>query len=306
MDLIAQDSPRTFLSGGWNEHPVSNRQIRGDSGFIVRDFAGLVECVSKVAYYNPAHVLLYRGQNRDYHKASEGLGLTVIKPSIFRAVAGQPLIYSIPKRYSRLARAEKFLVDLWLHKRLEEPDRIVRTRLLRWAILQHYEVCRTPLLDVTHSLRVAASIACLGSTHRFVYLYVLAVPQLSGTITASAEAGLEIVRLSSICPPSARRPHFQEGYLIGEYPEIPTAAEKDKYRAFENDCCRRLLAKFRLERTGFWNENFPRLPRKALFPEPQPGDGLEEIIAVIKTALGPEWTFGSREGPEVQAIEPGG
>jgi hypothetical protein len=80
-----------------------------------------------------------------------------------------------------------------------------------WAILQHYEVCDTPLLDVTNSLRVAASFATNNPAAEGPVLYVLGVPSLSGSITASSEQGLQIIRLSSICPPEARRPYFQEG-----------------------------------------------------------------------------------------------
>ena len=40
-----------------------------------------------------------------------------------------------------------------------ENDRLRRQRILRWSILQHYEICDTPLLDVTQSIRIAASFA---------------------------------------------------------------------------------------------------------------------------------------------------
>ena len=49
-------------------------------------------------------------------------------------------------------------------------------------------------------------------------LYVIGVPNISGAISASAEAVLQVVRLSSVCPPSAVRPNVQDDYLVGEYP----------------------------------------------------------------------------------------
>jgi hypothetical protein len=142
-----------------------------------------------------------------------------------------------------------------------------RYRILRWAILQHYEVCSTPLLDVTHSLRVAASFASDHESPAQPTLYVLGVPALSGTITASSEQGLQIIRLSSICPPEARRPYFQEGYLLAEYPDLVTLDEKLNYAAWEVDFGRRLLAKFRLARSGFWSAAFPAIPHEALYPD---------------------------------------
>jgi hypothetical protein len=142
------------------------------------------------------------------------------------------------------------------------------------------------MLDATQSLRIAASFASIGKPKPVAYLYVLAVPQISGAITASAEAGLQIVRLSSTCPPSALRPHFQEGYLIAEYPEIQTVDEKQLYPLYEIDCGRRLLAKFRLRLAdGFWaDKNFPRVSKKALYPNPA-NDPLASIAEEIKSEL---------------------
>jgi hypothetical protein len=96
---------------------------------------------------------------------------------------------------------------------------------------------------------------------------VLGVPNLSGAITASAEAGLQIVRLSSVCPPTALRPHIQEGYLLGEYPEMAGYDQKQHYPHFEIDFGRRLIAKFRFNLKSFWkNDAFPKVKRPALYP----------------------------------------
>jgi hypothetical protein len=146
-------------------------------------------------------------------------------------------------------------------------DRIVRHRLMRWAILQHYKVCDTPLLDVTHSLRVAASFATNDGADADAVLYVLAVPSVSGSVTASSEQGIQIIRLSSICPPEAQRPYFQEGYLLAEYPDLATFDEKQNYRPHEIDFGRRLIAKFRLPREGFWPSDYTPIPNRALYPD---------------------------------------
>ena len=62
---------------------------------------------------------------------------------------------------------------------------------------------------------------------------MLGVPNLSGAITASAEAGLQIVRLSSVCPPSAVRPHIQEGYLLGDLEALQSRLRLDASAAGE-------------------------------------------------------------------------
>jgi len=285
MEVIGTAALSTFLSTGWRDTLVTNDDIRRDSGYSVKSFSDLVSCVAKLAFYNQDHVLLYRGQNQDFKNGATQR--SVLKPTIFRAIYGDPLPTGLPKRFARLALAEKHLVQEWGSIGLEELSRIERHRILRWSILQHYEVCATPLLDVTNSLRVAASIASFGRARRQAFVYVLGVPQLSGAITASAEADLQIVRLSSICPPSAKRPHFQDGYLVTEYPEIQTYDDRQHYKITEIDFGRRLLAKFRLEFQGaFWADPFPRLRKAALFPKETEGDKLAMVVESIKAKLG--------------------
>jgi hypothetical protein len=124
-------------------------------------------------------------------------------------------------------------------------------------------------LDVTHSLRIAASFAS-ANDNREAFVFVLGVPNLSGAVTASAEACLQIIRLSSVCPPSAVRPHIQEGYLLGEYPEMGGIDQKQHYKHYETDFGRRLVAKFRFEPARFWSPNFPRVRKGALYPKRDP------------------------------------
>ena len=158
-----------------------------------------------------------------------------------------------------------------------------RQRILRWAILQHYTICDTPLLDVSQSLRVAASFASYRN-NRQAYLYALGVPHLSGAITASAEAGLQTVRLSSVCPPTAVRPHIQEGFLIGEYPDLADAEQKINYQESEIDFGLRLLAKFRFDPENFWHrDGFPKVGETALYPDRS--DTFFAIAADIKSQL---------------------
>jgi hypothetical protein len=190
----------------------------------------------------------------------------------------------LEKRFTKLRQAETLLAAKFTELKRFGRQRVERQRLLRWAILQHYEVCDTPLLDVTHSLRVAASFASQETTKGF--LYAFAVPNLSGTVTASAEAGIQIVRLSGACPPSAIRPHIQEGFLLGEYPDFASIEQKECYDLFELDFGRRLIAKFRFNPTDFWKsstDDFPRVPYEALYPQSK--DWLETAVTEIKVGL---------------------
>jgi hypothetical protein len=136
---------------------------------------------------------------------------------------------------------------------------------VRWALIQHYDICPTPFLDVTSSLRVAASFAS-GDSSELGYVYVFGVPNVSGAVTASAEAGVQVLRLSGICPPTGCRPHFQEGYLLGEYPELDSFDQKAHYDHQEVDFCRCLVAKFSFRPQVFWTRYHTRIEREAIYP----------------------------------------
>jgi len=251
----------TYLDSENKGKYFSIKKIREDSGYFIDNFQKLIEIIAEIQFKNPDFLLFYRGQDQDYKNQN---GLTKIYPEIFRSRRNYLQADELQERYSFLNRAEK---ELTIHYNLDGSGRIKRYRILRWAILQHYKVCPTPLLDVTQSLRVACSFAFLKDLANDPYLMVLGLPQVSGSVTASSENALQIIRLLSICPPSALRPHYQEGYLVGEFPDVSTYREKQNYNRDEMDLSRRLIAKFRLSRNSFWNNDlFPQMLEYALMP----------------------------------------
>jgi len=283
METLHSRKITTILENDASFRSVTNHDIRSDRGAFIRDYPELVEKVAQLSFFNSEHVLLFRGQKRDWLNCR---GNTSIKATIFRPESGgtkPPSSSNLVRRYQVLTDAEQILSDDFGKSRFLGRKRIARHRLLRWAILQHYEVCGTPLLDVTHSLRVAASFATNDVSDTEPVLYVLAVPSLSGSVTASSEQGIQTIRLSSICPPEARRPYFQEGYLLGEYPDLVTVDEKQDYRPYEIDFGRRLLAKFRLSRSGFWSKDYTSIPNEALYPNQR--DPLVEFTEQIVARL---------------------
>ena len=250
------------------------------------DCLQLARRVAELQHLSRDHVLLSRGQGHDHRNVRNSTTLT---PSLFRPSAGRrdnPAGGVLDARFRRLRRAEQILVRRYAEADFPGQERLARQRILRWSLLQHYEICRTPLLDVTHSLRVAASFAA-ERTAEETFVYVLAAPNLSGAITASAEAGLQVVRLASVCPPVAVRPHLQEGYLLGEYPELGELDQKELYPHFEIDFGRRLVAKFRLRPEPFWDASpgFPPVPHAALYPS-EADDPMAAWAAEVKAELG--------------------
>jgi len=112
-----------------------------------------------------------------------------------------------------------------------------------------------------------------------------ALRNVSGAITASSEANLQIVRLSSACPPEAVRPHLQEGYLLGEYPEIADFEQNAHYSHYEMDFGRRLIAKFRFDPATLWKSpNFPKATDEALYPK-EHRDPLLAVAQAVKALL---------------------
>jgi hypothetical protein len=285
METIGGKLLSSFLDRIPTAKYVKNGDVRRGFGHQVGSFLELATKVAELQFRNREHVLLFRGQTKDFRNLK---GNTTLKPTLFRPVVkGSPKLPSeqaTTERFEELRRAEQLLVRLYAEKRLLGIRQLERQRILRWSILQHYGVCPTPLLDVTQSLRIASSIASFEARN-LAFVFVLGVPNLSGAITASAEAGLQIVRLSSACPPSAIRPHLQEGYLLGEYPDMADYGQKEHYSHYEIDFGRRLIAKFCFDPKSFWKDDtFPKVEKEALYPNKRQ-DALQKLTLEIKQSI---------------------
>lgn len=282
MESIGKQELWSFIDGWPKATAAKVVDIRKGPGHKVHSFLELATKVAELQFRNRNHVLVFRGQSGDYRNKKSN---STLKPTLFRPLRkGNPSSNTLIKRFEMLTEAERELASQYAQANFLGIDRLKRQRILRWAILQHYEVCRTPLLDITTSLRIAASFGSHDCTDE-AFLFVLGVPNLSGAITASAEAGLQIVRLSSVCPPKAIRPHLQEGYLLGEYPEMADFAQKQEYFHYEIDFGRRLVAKFRFNPKTFWKDDaFPMVSKKALYPSPQ-GDPFHKVASAVKQSI---------------------
>ena len=286
METIGQQQLWAFRHGISDAVSVKDRTFRKEKAHHVTSYLDLAKKVAELQFKNRDYVLLFRGQGGDFKNRQK---FTTLKPSLFRPRAGDkqnPDSDTLITRFNRLRVAERHLMRQYANSRLVGVARLKRYQILRWAILQHYEVCPTPLLDVSQSLRVAASFASLESTDE-AHIFVLGVPNISGAITASAEAGIQIIRLSSVCPPAALRPHLQEGYLLGEYPQMLGYDQKELYEHYEIDFGRRLVTKFRFKPTQFWENSgsFPPVMRTALYPS-ESSDPLYRICVNVKRAIG--------------------
>ncbi len=284
MEKIGPQQIWSYFDDAEKPRSVSNRRIRAGEGHTVSTFFELAMKVAELQFLNRNHVMLFRGQAHDYTSPTG----TMLNPTLFR-LSGKRLAIQrvLQTRFERLRVAEEQLVRLYRDAKLRGIDRLARHRTIRWSILQHYDVCRTPLLDLSQSLRISASFAARENGSGGAYLYVLGVPNRSGAVTVSSESGLQIICLSSACPPEAVRPHMQEGFLLGEYPEVAGYDPNGRHAYHEMDFGRRLVAKFRLDLKAFWNsKDFPPASVESIYPKEY--DPLLLVTDQIKREIGPE------------------
>lgn len=239
------------------EERTTNRDVRENDPLLVETFRELVPVVARIANHNPDFSLFFRGQAKDYKTKS---GASSFYPTIYRSPGRSLLRSELYRRFEKLRKCSTLLVEKLETKSFEGIEKLRKFPELQWSLLQHYEVCDTPLIDLTHSLRVAASFA-LEKADREGFLFAFALPHPQGTITYSTEDEMLNVRLLSASPYSALRPHFQEGYLVGSF---PTHAEKKQSSL---DLGVRLVAKLVIPKNGFWGNDFHAIPQQALYPD---------------------------------------
>lgn len=286
MEPLLNEKVYTYSSKNGQGLSKAGLPLSTQSAYPVKSYFELLRAVAHLQFYNRRFRLLFRGQDKDYNtphivaRASTPFRSNLY-PSILRGQIGKRKSDILPSRFDRLFKAEELLKskssDGYMHKH----------KLIRWAMLQHYEVCPTPLLDVTYSLDVALSFAALsqgGSGN----LFVLAIPQTSGPISTSLESGTQVIDLQQFCPPDVLRPHFQNGCLVGDYPIIDgpddTHGGRRKGAGIGNNFACRLLAKFQLESLNGWDkEGFYRKTKAVLFPNKE--DKWYAKMLEIKSAI---------------------
>ena len=189
---------------------TTRKTVGKDPGYKISNFRELVEQVAKLSHKNKDFLLFYRGQKNDYLNKA---GVSTFYPTIYRGeyLTQQELNY----RFDLLYSASKLLTQEFKNRKIEGFTELGRKKYIQWSILQHYEVTGTPLIDVTQSLRVACSFALMNNSENSAFIYVFGLPYYTNRISINSEHDLVNIRLLSITPPSALRPYFQEGYLVG-------------------------------------------------------------------------------------------
>ena len=260
------------LTSELSEHFKDPKKIGLYQPFAVNTYRDLVEHVAKLSFKNKDYLLFFRGQNIDYKNKA---GNSTFYPSIYR---GKRLTREEnKKRYDTLEASSKTLIKLFEEEDIAGRKELKRRKAVQWSILQHYEVCETPYLDFTQSLRVACSFATMDNDDQYAYVFVFGLPYFTNRISINSEHEIINIRLLSICPPTALRPYFQEGYLIGTE-DVTTEYENKTELDFNN----RLVAKFQIPNNETFWDGFDKISKKSLYPE---GDPISDLCQRINKSI---------------------
>lgn len=252
---------------------IGEQSVAKADAYEVKTYRELMAHVAKLAFLNKDHLLFFRGQNTDYRNRA---GSSTFYPNIYR---DDPLpTQEVHYRFELLNQASKMLAEAVLVEQMAGAQEIKRKKYIQWSILQHYEVCATPLLDFTHSLRVACSFAQLNNSSGDAFVYVFGLPYITNRISINSEHDLVNVRLLSICPPDALRPYYQDGYVVGT-----EDITQDYDSKTELDFRNRLIAKFKIpSNSRFWGKGFSSIPESALYPR---SDKFLRLCESLKVSL---------------------
>ena len=243
--------------------------------FPVQSYNELVKIIAELSYLNRDNLLFFRGQTRDHRNKA---GASTLYPSLYRknVISKAKLEYD----FAVLKEISALLVEETKKYDRRAADEIRRKQYIQWALIQHYEVYETPLLDITQSLRVACSFAQADKDAKEAFVYVLGLPYMPNGISINSEQEIINIRLLSACPALALRPYFQEGFLVG------TADLTDNYDdKNELDFNRRLIAKFAIPNDDrFWEGNLGKIPEDLLFLD-EKNDTMYKICSSIRGAV---------------------
>lgn len=267
----------------------------------IESFERLVEVISFLSVMNKTLILLYRGQTQDW-----ALRPSLMRPRWSLRGAGTKPVELGQDRFhywEQLELVEDIVLKTLMRHGLPRWRHLKYRQAARWAVIQHYELWPTPLLDFTSSLRVAATFAFDFDSNSpgGGILSVVGVERIRSDLMdadykTEREDGTLAIRLNSVCPPRARRPHLQEGFLVGAHPfERAHVSNVDS-----SDAAAILIAKLALLSKGpgeFWSDDFPIHTRRSLLPEEEDDTLLRDFRESISYAVDDSGSISVRRAP---------
>ena len=172
---------------------IGSKTVGKAPPYQINTYRQLVEQVAYLSYLNKDQLLFFRGQTQDFINKA---GVSTFYPSIYREdnLQEREIVY----RFEVLDQASRQLRDLFTDNKIDGHNDVSRKRYIQWSILQHYGVCNTPLLDFTHSLRVACSFAQLSDAQEKGFVYVFGLPYITNRISINSDRKIHLQGTHSI------------------------------------------------------------------------------------------------------------
>lgn len=251
-----------------------------------KSYDELIEYISFLTCMNKRLVLYYRGQTiqdtptptifRDFWHSPYGTKIKIPSPYIY---------------WKELPSIGKEVCEICNKVGVPRPRTIELIREAQMAIIQHYNLWPTPLLDITQNLRMATTVA-LTENRCEGFLFVFGLPNTTASVSYDVDQHIVLARLESVCPPSARRPHIQNGFLVGRHPLYDLRPDHD-LNANPNlhNMNRRLVACIRLinepsdnnKHGSFWDDDFFPISADRLYPNDN--DKFDHLINDLKLKI---------------------
>lgn len=234
--------------------------------YKIGNYAQLNDLVAKLAHANRSYVLFFRGQKQEHRLGNR---FPTIYPTLFRKHISQGI--SLDELFQQLENEQEMLRirNHFRKPRFAGASSVMSSFQLRCALLQHYEICDTPMIDVSQSLHVATSFALGGNekgSDKSGIIYVLALPWPSKNYHNNKEEDLYLVRLAGITPPQAKRPYRQEAFAVMSNDLATTQIQNLDLQRL--DFANRLVCKFEINKSKeFWNNIAQPLPKSFLSPK---------------------------------------
>lgn len=153
---INLEKRKSKLNGKEWAKPLPLDEVLKSVPMRVNTYDDLVKNVAQILHRNRNLIFYYRGVSKDYMVN----GKTTILPSIYRKKKDEKRL-NLKNRFIALDDNVKVLKKLFAKEEFKLAGTLMLNKYpeIAWSLLQHYEICGTPLLDLTHSLHVACSFA---------------------------------------------------------------------------------------------------------------------------------------------------
>lgn len=256
----------------------------------INNFTDLMDLVAFLAVMNKNHTLLFRGQTCNISPLPTLLRARWAPPGVDQGITFD-LDGARDHYWKQLELVGDLIYPVLRDEGLPRWRHMKCRSYARWAVIQHYELWPTPVLDFTTSLRIAASFAFGLRKHAANgYLYIFCTSRLRSDLmnlpsrvdNEPAESLLAF-RLNSVCPPKARRPHLQDGALISAYPMDNSSDLKSTNSSLLSN----LVAKVELTNNGhFWSDEFPIHNKASLLPDIEQDELHQKLQSCVQFKLG--------------------